>query len=84
MSSIHDRLFKDKGKPIVDAGVRQIVWEAGGEHLRAVIPAEQAWLWYTLDQQTKLLDRINSKLAFIVLIIIVAIILSFFSALLGI
>ncbi|MGD0752915.1 MAG: hypothetical protein ABSA23_16100 [Anaerolineales bacterium] len=40
------------------------------------VPPEQQWQKYMLDQQTKLLEGINGKLTFIVVIIIIGIVVS--------
>jgi hypothetical protein len=44
---------------------------------------DQEWLYAMLENQTKLLDRINGKLVFIVVVIIIGIIVSMLRGCLG-
>jgi hypothetical protein len=41
-----------------------------------IVPDEQAWLFYKLDEQTKALEKIRNRLTFIILIIILGIFLT--------
>ncbi len=48
------------------------------EPITAIIPANQAWMYYALNEQKEALNSINGKLAFIVFIIIIGIIIGMF------
>jgi hypothetical protein len=54
------------------------------EPLTAIIPANQVWMYYALNEQKQALDSINGKLAFIVFIIILGIIIGMFRGCSGI
>jgi len=85
MSSIHDDPYAEK--PLEEIGPLTIIWERDENRVKTVVPPEQAWLWYALDKQTKLLQSIKTSAQILavltVLGVVLAIILAACNAILG-